>query len=128
MEYHRVAIEPIHLLYSTMDWAPHRQHYGNNFLNFALVEIHLVVVYEYGAFVHSNFGMEFQFLLHSFGPYNIDHWPCDNHLIQHNIDYLFIYCYLDKIKFLTCYIVWIHFGESNIRACWYFCTTIISWQ
>lgn len=62
MEYHRAAIEPIHSLYSTMDWAPHHRHYGNNFQSSALGEIHLVVVYVYVAFVRSNSGMGFQFL------------------------------------------------------------------
>lgn len=83
-ECHRVAIEPIRSLCSTMGLALRRQHFGNSFPNFAPEETLSAVECACVAFVSPIFGMEFQFWSHSLDPCNSDRYPCDNHLIYSN--------------------------------------------
>lgn len=84
MECHRVAIERIRSLCSTMGLALRRQRFGNSSPNFALVETLSAVGCACAASVSPIFGMEFHFWSHSLGPCNSDRYPCDNHLIYSN--------------------------------------------
>lgn len=62
MECHTIAIGPIHSWCSTMDLALRRQHFGNSFQHFELVETHLAVECVDVVSVSPISGMECHFL------------------------------------------------------------------